>query len=169
MKCETNADLDANLHFSEINEKNREEVLSFIAAQWGGFTMILRGETVDMTKVNGVCAYLGSELAGLITYRISGKALEVTSFDSLVENKGIGTALVSRAIAIAKDTGCKRVQLITTNDNVKALLFYQKRGFDMVKINRNALDVSRKLKPSIPTIGENGIPLRHEIEMEMTL
>lgn len=57
--------------------------------------------------------------------------------------------------------------MITTNDNINAIRFYQKRGFDMAGFFRNALDVSRRLKPEIPLIGENSIPLRHEIEFEM--
>ena len=64
---------------------------------------------------------------------------------------------------------CKRIVLVTTNDNINAIRFYQKRGFDMVCLYHNAMDVSRKLKPEIPLIGENGIPLRHELEFEMIL
>lgn len=61
---------------------------------------------------------------------------------------------------------CYVVVLITTNDNINAIRFYQKRGFDMAHLFHNALDVSRKLKPEIPLIGENSIPLQHEIEFE---
>ena len=63
----------------------------------------------------------------------------------------------------------KRLVVITTNDNIGAIRFYQKRGFDMVKLYRGALERSRKLKPQIPLIGENEIPLRHEIEFERKL
>lgn len=69
----------------------------------------------------------------------------------------------------AREARCRRIVLITTNDNIEALYFYQRRGFDLAHIYRNALDVSRSLKPEIPLIGEHGIPLRHEIEFEMAL
>lgn len=59
--------------------------------------------------------------------------------------------------------------LVTTNDNLNALGFYQKRGFELVKINRNALAETRKLKPNLPLIGMRNIPLRDEIELEMIL
>lgn len=59
--------------------------------------------------------------------------------------------------------------LITTNDNINAIRFYQKRGFDMARLFRNALEASRRLKPEIPLLGENDIPLRHEIEFELLL
>lgn len=60
-------------------------------------------------------------------------------------------------------------QWLTTNDNINAIRFYQKRGFDMARFYHNALNVSRKLKSQIPIIGDNGIPLQHEIEFEYCL
>ncbi|MCG0275770.1 MAG: hypothetical protein L5655_06315 [Thermosediminibacteraceae bacterium] len=47
--------------------------------------------------------------------------------------------------------------------------FYQKRGFLLVAVHRNALEQARKLKPEIPLIGIDGIPLRDEIELELPL
>lgn len=94
---------------------------------------------------------------------------EIVSLDSLRENQGIGTALLTQVLAQARQRGCAKAVLITTNDNLRAMGFYQKRGFDMVALYRNALDVSRRLKPEIPAIGENCIPLRHEIEFEKEL
>ena len=70
---------------------------------------------------------------------------------------------------MAEDKGCEKIVLVTTNDNINALRFYQKRGFDMGRIYRNALDKSRSLKPEIPLVGENDIPLKHEIEFELLL
>jgi hypothetical protein len=57
----------------------------------------------------------------------------------------------------------------TTNDNLNALRFYQKRGFVLVSVHRNAVIKSRQLKPEIPLTGNDGIPLRDEIELEMLL
>ena len=95
--------------------------------------------------------------------------MEILSLDSLKENRGIGSRLLGEAVEEARRAGCARVMLITTNDNLRALRFYQKRGFDMVRIYRNAVDESRKIKPEIPLIGDHGIPIKHEIEMEMKI
>jgi hypothetical protein len=59
--------------------------------------------------------------------------------------------------------------LITTNDNTAALRFWQKRGFKLLRVHRNAVEKSRKLKPEIPLTGNDGIPIRDEIELEMML
>ncbi|WP_455620171.1 GNAT family N-acetyltransferase [Eisenbergiella sp.] len=93
----------------------------------------------------------------------------IPSLDSLTEGKGIASSLIEKMIAAARQKHCKKAIVITTNDNINAIRFYQKRGFDMVKLYHNALDASRRLKPQIPLIGENGIPLQHEIEFEYIL
>ncbi|MNV93512.1 hypothetical protein D3C71_1882140 [compost metagenome] len=59
--------------------------------------------------------------------------------------------------------------LITSNDNTRAIRFYQKRGLDLKAVHRDAITEARKLKPSIPLIGMDGIPIRHELEFELTL
>lgn len=152
-----------------INKENRQQINEFIRTHWFSTDMVVRGEVVDMTVLDGFAAYEGEKLAGLITYRIKDKECEIMSLDSLKENQGIGTVLISKVKEAALQNKCGRLKLITTNDNLNALKFYQKRGFDMVRIYPNALDLSRSLKPSIPVLGEFGIPLKHEIEFAMDL
>jgi len=106
---------------------------------------------------------------GLVTYRIDGGECEIVSLDSAVEGAGVGSALLDAVKTLAVYVPCKRLWLVTTNDNVSALRFFQKRGFRLVAVHRNALDESRKLRPDIPLIGSEGIPLRDEIELEMLL
>lgn len=59
--------------------------------------------------------------------------------------------------------------LVTTNDNVDALRFYQRRGFVLVDLRPNAMQAARALKPEIPLIGRYGLPLRDELYLEMSL
>ena len=152
-----------------ITPSCRETITAFIQQQWYTTTMIIRGKEIDMTRVEGFYVKEDGDLIGLITYLVYGDTLEITSLNSLRENRGIGTQLLETVVEEAQKRGCRRVVLITTNDNIRAIQFYQKRGFDMANLFRNALEVSRKLKPEIPLIGENGIPLRHEIEFERVL
>ena len=105
----------------------------------------------------------------MITFKISNEECEVTTLDGSREGQGIGTKLLRKVIEEARARKCKRVFLITTNDNLYALGFYQRRDFELVAVHRRALDETRKLKPDIPLIGQNHIPLRDEIELEMVL
>lgn len=157
------------MHFRAIDSSNRAEVNRFITEHWYSTDMVISGEIVDMTTVDGFAAYDGDAIIGLITYRIDPTGCEITSLDSIREHQGIGTMLIAAVVEQAKQRGCGRIKVITTNDNVDAMRFYQKRGFDMVRLHYNALDHSRRLKPSIPLEGNYGIPLKHEIEFEMRL
>ena len=129
--------------------------------------MVVHGESFDLSMADGWYALEDNEIVGLITYQLIDKAMEILSLDSLREKRGIGTALLGQAVKHAKDIGIKRIILTTTNDNLSALRFYQKRGFDIFKINLNAVEQSRKIKPEIPLIGMDGIPIKHEIELEL--
>ena len=93
----------------------------------------------------------------------------MATLDSTRPDIGIGTRLIQAVTQAAQAAGCKRLWLITTNDNLHALRFYQKRGFTLVSIYRNAVDAARQMKPHIPLIGDDQIPLHDEIELEMML
>ncbi len=105
------------------------------------------------------------ELAGLITYTLRGQECEITSLNSVEEGKGIGTALIQAVEDAARAHGCSVLKLTTTNDNLKALGFYQKRGFVLSRLLPDAVTRARALKPEIPLIGYAGIPIRDEIEL----
>lgn len=152
-----------------ISSENRSAVNQFILEHWYTTKMIVRGAEIDMTATDGFFISDGGEIVGLVTYVIHEGIMEILSLDSLRENRGLGSKLLQAAIEEAKLRRCGKIILITTNDNINALRFYQKRGFDMARLYRNAMDVSRKMKPEIPLIGENGIALKHEIEFEMIL
>lgn len=157
------------MEIKRIGQEDREAVNGFILQQWFASEMVVHGECIDLANADGWFALEDEEIIGLITYRIIDKKMEILSLDSLKENKGIGTTLLNEAIREAKIADCSKIMLITTNDNLSALRFYQKRGFDMVRLYRDAVEQARKLKPQIPLIGADGIPIRHEIELEMIL
>lgn len=78
---------------------------------------------------------------------------------------GTGTALAERVVAEARRRGCREIRLTTTNDNVDALRFYQRRGFRLAALRAGAAAESRKIKPEIPDTGDHGIPLHGELDL----
>jgi GNAT superfamily N-acetyltransferase len=138
----------------------------FWMEHWGGEIMIMHGLVVRYDEVEG---FAFGDWAGLLTFMIRGDQCEVTSLDSLQEGRGIGSLLIDEVILEARNRNCRRLFLITTNDNLNALGFYQRRGFELSAIYRGAVNETRKSKPSIPLIGENNIPLRDEIELELLI
>src|SRR5215212_1245505 len=135
----------------------------FWTEHWGSEEMISRGKVYRPEQLDGFVVEDGNEWIGLLTFVIGGNECEVTSLDSLREGQGIGSTLIDKAIEEARSCKCRRLFLITTNDNLNALGFYQKRGFEIVTIYRGAINASRKKKPAIPLVGMNAIPLRNEI------
>lgn len=158
----------ANIQIRPIEENDREWITSVLEKQWGSINIVTRGKLYQANKLPGYIALIDNKKVGLITYSVENDC-EIITLDSLIQGKGIGTALLEKVKEVAKEKNCKRVWLITTNDNMEALLFYQKRGFVLSALYPNALEQSRKLKPEIPKIGIDNIPLRDEIELEIKL
>lgn len=154
------------MDYCNITDENRKEVMSFIKEQWYTLNMVVSGRIIEMTKVEGIVASEKQEIKGLITYIISGDICEIISLDSVVERKGIGSTLINKVYEIAQKNRCRIVKVITTNDNVRAMEFYQKRGFRLVDVNFNGVNVSRNIKPEIPLIADNGIEIMHELIFE---
>jgi len=152
-----------------LREDDRAWVTQWLREQWGGPTIVTRGKSHRADTLPGFAAVRGDTAVGLITYRIEDLQCEIVSLDSRVEGAGIGTALLDAVADAARQAGCIRLWLITTNDNTRALRFYQRRGFVLAAIHRDAIAESRRIKPSISQIGIDGIPIRDEIELEMKL
>jgi ribosomal protein S18 acetylase RimI-like enzyme len=133
--------------------------------------MVAHGRVYTIDELDGFAAIAedGQAWLGLVTFIVEGSLCEITSLDSLREGLGIGTALVREVEQEAHRLGCTRLRLVTTNDNTHALRFYQKYGFELTALRPRAVDESRKLKPSIPLTGNDGIPIRDELELELRL
>ena len=152
-----------------VEVTDRNWIAKFLDEHWGSTRIVSRGQVYLAHLLPGFIAEDEDEKVGLVTYRIDGESCELMTIDSTREGEGIGTALLNAVKEAAALEGCTRLWLITTNDNFKALKFYQKRDFHIVAVYPSALDESRKVKPEIPLYGYDGVPLRDEIELEMPL
>ena len=152
-----------------LTDANRARVREFITRRWGAEIVVAHGVVYSPHELPGFIAWRGDEMVGLVTCHIEGSACEIVTVDSAQPGAGIGTALIDAVKTLARQANCPRLWLITTNDNLRALRFYQKRGFALVAVHRHAVEEARKVKPQIPLIGNDGIPLRDEIELEMIL
>ncbi|MDM5227370.1 GNAT family N-acetyltransferase [Cytobacillus sp. NJ13] len=149
-----------------VEDLPKNKIIGFFKLHWGSPEMVTSSGIYDCSALDGFALVdEGEKIIGLITYLIKGNECEIISLDSLEEGKGIGTSLVQKVENLAIKKNCKIVKLITTNDNLLALKFYQKRGFILSKIILNAVEKARTVKPEIPLIGYDGIPIRDEIEL----
>jgi len=148
--------------------KEDNKVVSDIIKNWGSNILVTRGKCYTAENLDGILAYNKKEIIGLGLYYIKGNECEIVLLETFIQNKGIGTKIIEKIKETAKAKNCKRIWLITTNSNINALKFYQKRGFHFSNIYINAMEESRKIKPEIPK-EENGIEIRDEIEFEMEI
>ncbi len=152
-----------------ISAEDRPWVASLIQERWSAPFVVVHGATYHPADLPGFKATRAGRPAGRITLHLEGGDCEVVTLDSLAEGRGVGSALVEAAASLARSAGCGRLWLVTTNDNLEAVGFYQRRGFRMVAVHSGAVDLARQKKPQIPLVGARGIPMRDEIEMELEL
>src|SRR4051794_17487809 len=135
-----------------------------LSERWGGRTVLLRGDLVDAAALP---ALIAGDRLGLATFTMSGSTAELVTLDAVHPSRGIGSALVA-ALRARLSARARCLRVITTNDNLDALRFYQRRGFYLAELRPGAIERGRTLKPSIPPVGHYGIPIRDEIELECT-
>lgn len=128
--------------------------------------MIVHDEEIDLLYTP---ALIASPAQGLLTYRYVGKRIEILSIDAPHENQGVGTALLMALLKTARLAGIEALDVTTTNDNLTALRFYQRKGFKLSALRIAAVDQARLLKPSIPLVADNGIPIRDELDLVLML
>lgn len=135
--------------------------------EWGGTKMIVRGQTFELGQLLGLIAWQQYERVGAATviFHRQDKVCELMSLNAVVQGKGVGTILLDEVERLAAAQECLKVQISTTNDNLEALKFYQKRGYRLTAVYQGAVDQARALKPQIPLVGNHGIPLHDELEL----
>jgi GNAT superfamily N-acetyltransferase len=160
----------ADLRLRPLEAADQEWMRAFAIERWGAPVAVSGGRLHRLDRLPGMVALDGDGgIAGVATWLIEAGQCELVSIDALVEGRGVGSALLEAACRAAAAAGCHRLHLVTTNDNVRALRFYQRRGFVLRELRAGAVEQSRRLKPEIPMVAANGIPIRDELVLERSL
>jgi ribosomal protein S18 acetylase RimI-like enzyme len=152
-----------------VHERDRPMLSWLIAEMWGSEVVAVHGTMFRPAELPGYIAERAGRIAGLVTYDVTAEMLEVVTLNAIERHTGIGTLLIEAAVRTARRRGCREVRLTTTNDNVDALRFYQRRGFRLAELRPGAVDRARRDKPEIPRTGDYGIPLRDEIDLMLLI
>jgi hypothetical protein len=127
-----------------------------------GHLQARRGELIDVLAGEGLVAERAGDAVGIVLWRRDPDgATELAYIWAFESGGGVGRALVTGML--------ERVPLpiwvVTTNENVDALRFYQRLGFRLRTLRAGAVDAAREnLKPSIP-VEMDGIAIRDELEL----
>ena len=143
-------------------------MLSWLVAElWGSELVAVHGTVLRPAEMPGFIAERSRRVVGLLTYQLAGTSLEIVTLNAIERRAGVGTRLIEAVASAARHFGCREIRLTTTNDNVDALRFYQRRGFRLAELRPGAVDRSREQKPQIPRVGDYGIPLHDEIDLTL--
>jgi ribosomal protein S18 acetylase RimI-like enzyme len=148
-----------------VGPADRPMLTWLVAELWGSEVVAVHGTMFRPAELGGFIAERAGRLTGLLTYDLTADMLEIVTLNAIERRVGVGTLLIEAAAVTARRSGCLEVRLTTTNDNVDALRFYQRRGFRLAELRPGAVDRSRREKPGIPLTGDYGIPLRDEIDL----
>jgi ribosomal protein S18 acetylase RimI-like enzyme len=149
-----------------LTDDDRPWLRATLRDGWGDEMMVGAGRLFFPAEHDG---FVAGDREGVVTYRIDGGACEITLIESFDPGRGIGMALLDAVVAAARAAGAERVWLVTTNDNLHARGWYERRGFRVTAVREGAIDEARRRwKPSIPLRNERtGVPIRDEIELEL--
>lgn len=160
----------ASIQVRHAEPQDRPGVAALHDREWGGPYVVVHDTRYDLRELPTLVAVDGTGApAGALVYRLDDRGLEVVSLAATTPGSGAGSALLAAAEAVAEAAGAERLWLITTNDNLSALRFYQRRGLRIVAVDAGAVDRARRLKPTIPYLGEHDIPLHDELLLERPL
>jgi GNAT superfamily N-acetyltransferase len=157
------------LQIRAVTDCDRDWVRSLLQERWGAAEIVTRGHVHSADQLPGFIAVEADQPVGLVTYALENGQCEIVSLDSLEGGKGVGAALIRAVVDLARAQECRRVWLITTNDNTRALRMFRRMGLALAAVHHNAVVQARLLKPGIPERGHDGILIRDEIELEMRM
>lgn len=160
---------EADLVIKPVEEEHRKWLLGKVREIWKSRYVVTRGIAHEPHLLPGFLAFRGEEILGVATYRIQDSECELITLDAFEQWKGIGTQLIEAVEEEARKQECGRMWMITTNDNLEGLRFYQRRGYVLCGVHPGTIEESRKVDPSIPLVGNFGIDIRDEIELEKNL
>jgi GNAT superfamily N-acetyltransferase len=152
-----------------VVESDRPTIEWLTTQLWGAPEVVVHGGVFYPAALPGFIAERAGRIAGLLTYDVRPGVLEIVTINAIDARSGIGTMLIEAIRVEAKRRGCHEITLTTTNDNIGALRFYQRRGFRLAALRPGAVDRSRLRKPEIPRTGDYGIPLHDEIDLTCTV
>jgi GNAT superfamily N-acetyltransferase len=158
------------MHVRRVTDDDRPWIAQTVAGAFASPRIVSKGRVVeDASSLDGFVVELDRRPIGVALWSEEDGEAELVVIVTTYRGAGAGVALLDAVVAYARKAGWKRLWLVTTNDNTDAMRIYQRAGWHWVGWYRDAVALSRKLKPELPEVGAHGIPIAHEIEFEYPL
>ena len=151
----------------EATDADRAAARELFARDFGRTKIVAYGEVMDIDQMPALVAVRYADPSGALAYRLHGDALHIVALatDPMWQRSGVGGHLVAEAELIARRLNLRRLVVSTTNDNLPALYFYQRRGYRITDFVPSSIIMHTGQEVA----GFAGIPVRDEVRLEKTL
>ena len=164
--CRPHLDLPPVL-VRQATESDRAAARVLFQQDFGRTQIVAFGEVMDIDQMPALVALMHQEPSGALAYRLFGDALHIVALatDPMWQRSGVGGYLVAEAELLARRFNLDRLVVSTTNDNLPALYFCQRRGYRLTDLVPDSVIIHTHQQ----TAGFAGIPTRDEIRLEKKL
>lgn len=145
-----------------------EEIDRLVRENWG-LPVVCIDRLYEPADLEGLVWREGSEIQGLVTWAVEGDRAEIVTMDAFVQGTHIGGRLLDAAESELRQRGVRTIVVVTTGDNLRAVAFYIRRGYRLMRLDLDGMERVRMLKPSVPETGTEGLPLRDMWELRKEL
>jgi aminoglycoside 6'-N-acetyltransferase I len=147
--------------------RDRERVVQLFLTDFGHLTIVAFGEVMHADREEALVAEMRDDIAGALAWRQTARALQVVALatDPMWQRSGVGGYLLAEAELLARGLGLPRVVAATSNDNLPSIYFFQRHGYRITAIERDAFAVHAK--GNAP--GFAGLPVLDEVRFEKVL
>jgi len=156
-----------NLSAREAAAGDRNSVKKIIESFNGSTKLFLLDKEYDTLGLPGFIASTGKQDAGVLIYSLEPERMVLVKMEVLPGHQGLGVgkALLEAAMEKSGAAGIKSIATAVSNDDLSAIYFYQKNGFQIYEVKPGIIaDRDGMMKA-----GFAGIPCRDEIRLRLSL
>lgn len=148
-------------------EEERSCIREFVERFWQEQTQLTFDEKFVVTKLPAYIAKVKSQTVGFVAFAEKEDSTIIVALGVLpqYQNAGIGKGLIEAVEDEAKRLHKKKLLVSTSNDDLPALAFYQRLGFQIYDVKPNV--IAEKHGAILKGIG--GIPIRDELRLQKAL
>ena len=148
----------------KASSQDRGEIKRLVQLFWGEQEQLTFGTTFKVSELPAYVAKKEDKIVGFVSFAELHDDLIVVALGIIPEYQGVGVGrrLVASAEKEARRLKKKRMLVSTSNDDLPALAFYQRLGFQIYEVKPNA--VAEKHGKVLKGIGN--LPIRDELRLQ---
>ncbi len=146
---------------------DKGSISKFVRTFWGEEEQLTFDREFNVSELPGYVARLKNKFVGFVSTEELDDATIIVALGILPEHQslGIGRRLIAEVEREAERTKKKMLLVSTSNDDLPALGFYQKLGFQICEVKPNAIAI----KHGKILRGIGNLPIRDELRLKKNL